>query len=212
MPNATINTLIGQIATVSLSSTPLNNYQDELIRELARGALPNAQGQTEAAFVGITEGVSLYTIPFSTTALRTILMLFFDEQQLGLTSYEEAQAFDPSWRARFGKPIVYLLETIDRTKFLLIPTPDEDSGSPGLNTPVSITTTYPTGIVTIIGLKANLAYDETTLTDTFLPFAFTVLAREMGRDSDHIDPEMSAAAQQMATFLWQMSYPEGVNG
>lgn len=208
MANAAITTLINDISTVVLNSTATDTYQEEIFFELARGARPDTFVQTGASFVEIIKNVGVYDLPAADGA-RTLLALIFDERVLGFSRYDEAMFFDPQWRKTPGRPVAYILDTIDRTKFALIPTPAQDGVAVGANTP-TVSSSWPNGNITVIYMRQDTAFDGTNLLDIYPAIAFDVIARELGRDSDHMDPDAATLAQQFADLFWQLSFPPGV--
>ena len=205
MANATISSLVQSIATVAVDATQIDTYQDEVITDLARLAIPRVIVQTGASFVAAVKGQAVYDLPTGDGA-RTALMIVYDETQLTLARYDEAMMFSDTWRAQQARPIAYLNDTINRAKFAVVPTPSLDGAAIAL-TPLDYIT-WPDSNLTVIHAKSDTAYAGTNYTDTHLAVAFEVLARELGRDSDHKDPVASATAKALATVFWQLSFPE----
>jgi hypothetical protein len=205
MANSTVTALVTSIATVALDATQINVYQDEVIFDLARLAQPRSIIQTGASFVAAVKGQAVYDLPTADGA-RTALLLIYDETQLALARYDEAMMFNEAWRSKEDRPIAYINDTINRTQFGVVPTPSLDGEAIAL-TPLDFVT-WPGSNFTVIYAKSDTAYAGTNLTDTYLALAFEVLARELGRDSDHKDPEAAAMAKALATVFWQLSFPE----
>lgn len=207
MANAAISTLINNISTVVVDATASNNYQDELYYELARLANPKTLVQTGAAFIAATRGATSYTLPSTAPAHRTGLIVFYSDTALSLARYDEAHYFDPMWKDSLGKPVVFLQDTSDRDKFFAIPAPDHDGQAIGGATPITFTT-WPAENFTVISAVTDLTYAGTSYADTHLAVAFEVIARELARDSDHMDLDAAALAKQMADFFWTLSFPK----
>lgn len=205
MPNATVTALVQTLATVAVDATQIGSYQDQTINDLARLYIPRALVQTGASFVAAVKGQAVYDLP-TTDGARTALLIIYDETQLSLARYDEAQMFNQAWRDEQSRPIAYINDTINRAKFAVVPTPSLDGATIAL-TPLTYSV-WPDANLTVVYAKADTAYAGTNLTDTHLALAFEVLARELGRDSDHKDPEASATAKAMATVFWQLSFPE----
>jgi hypothetical protein len=205
MPNAAISTLANEISTVTLDATQINNYQDEIYFELARNMRGDVLVQTDATFVAGTKGTSIFALPTANFA-RTALMIFFDTKQLAHCSYDEARFFDPNWRDNARTPSAVLVDTIDRTNFAAVPPPDRDGQAIGVNTPL-VVQTWPADNFVVIYAKSDLTYPGTNYVDTHMAVAFDVIARELGRDSDHTDPDAAIAAKQMSDVFWRLSFP-----
>jgi hypothetical protein len=196
MANATITTLTGAIATVTLDETQSDTYQDEIIRELARLSIPWVLVQTGASFVATVRGQAVYNLP-TTDGARTALMICFDDKQLAHARYDEAMFFDDAWRDSQARPVAFLNDTINRAQFAAIAL-----------TPLDFTT-WPDGNLTVIYAKSDTAFAGSSYSDTYLAMAFEVIARELGRDSDHTDPEAATLAKTLANVFWRLSFPEG---
>jgi len=206
MANATITTLAGAIATVTLDATQSDTYQDEIIRELARLSMPWVLVQTGASFVAAVRGQAVYSLPTADGA-RTALMICFDDKQLAHARYDEAMFFDDAWRDSQARPVAFLNDTINRAQFAVVPTPPADGAAIAL-TPLDFTT-WPDGNLTVIYAKSDTAFAGSSYNDTYLAMAFEIIARELGRDSDHTDPEAAALAKTLANVFWRLSFPEG---
>lgn len=207
MPNATIRTLINELATVPLDTTAADTYQDETFLEIARLSRGNdVVLNTNAAFVAALSGVAIYSLP---ATARQALMVVYDDTQLAAARYDEAHYFDPAWRSTPGRPVAVMNDTIDRTKFAIIPPPREDGGNFGVDTPLSFTT-WTQGNFSVV-----FTYNDNTLAgpnvvDVYPAIAFDVISKELGRDSDHMDPDLANAARQMADIFWRLSFPQDV--
>lgn len=204
MPNAAISTLISQITTVTPDATAVNNYQDNVFYEAARLTFPGVVIQTDAAFVQAVKGQATYTLP---TGHRIPLIFAFDERQLGFAKLDEARYYGADWRSTPGDPFAVILDPEDRDKFALVPPPRADGEGVGISTPL-VFTDWPSDDIMVISTTVNTDFDGTNYEDTHLAIAFEVIARELGRDSDHMDDEAAKAAKQMANVFWRMSFPE----
>lgn len=204
MANATITTLIGQITTVTPDSTATDSFQDNVFYELARLAFPGIIVQTAPTFVEAVKAQDTYDLP---TNHRTPLLVLFDERQLALARLDEARYFGQDWRRTPGDPFAVILDPENRDQFALVPPPRADGEALGVETPL-VFTDWPEGDITVISTVVDTAFAGTNYADTHLAVAFEVVARELGRDSDHMDDEAAKVAKQMANLFWRMSFPE----
>lgn len=205
MANATISTLASNISTVTLDTTQRDTYQDEVILDIARLSMPWVLVQTGASFVAAVKGTAVYDLPTADGA-RTALMVIYDDEQLAHARYDETMMFDDAWRASESRPVAFLNDTINRAKFAVVPTPDADGDAIAL-TPLDFTT-WPNNNLTVIYAKSDTAFAGSSYSDTHLAMAFEIIARELGRDSDHSDPEAASLAKNMANVFWRLSFPE----
>lgn len=211
MANAAVTTLINRIVGNSIStlidSTATDNYQHDVIAEIARGAFPGFLAQTDAAFITLTRGTVEYSFP---TGFRLPLMIVFDDTQLAHARFDEALNFSQDWRNTATKPVAYIQDPVDRDKFQLIP-PSNYASAGVAGTPLAPPSPWPTEALAFIGTESNTAWAESCLVDTHLALAFEVIAREFGRDSDHKDSDLAQLAKSFASVFWQMSFSEGMD-
>lgn len=211
MANAAVTTLINRIVGSSIStlidSAATDNYQNDVILEIARGAFPGFLAQTDAAFIALTRNTVEYDFP---SGFRLPLMICFDDTQLAHARFDEALNFSQDWRNTAEKPIAFIQDPVDRDKFEIIPPSNyESAGVAG--TPLAPPTPWPTEALTFIGTESNTLWAESCLADTHLALAFEVIAREFSRDSDHKDSDLAALAKSFASIFWQMSFAEGMD-
>lgn len=208
MANAAITTLVTGLGTISTDSTITDQFQHDVIFELARGVYPNVLGQVGAAFITTSATNARYTLPTASGA-RTPLAVFYDVFQLLQITKEEARSYDNAWRGSPTQQVVgYTFDPEDRPNFSLVPPPREAGATIGGNTPTNVTT-WPVNNITVIYAATDNAFAGTTYDDLKLPIAFEVLAREFGRDSDHQDIAMSQISHNMAAFFFAMFNPIG---
>jgi hypothetical protein len=207
MSNAAITTIINDLGVVITSNTPTNNFQDDVIFEMARGAFGEVMPQVDASFIAVTAGTATYTLPTSSSA-RTPLLIFYDDFQLSRVTKDEAWSYRSDWRRTTSdKPVGYVLDPEDRTQFSLIPVPRRDGQSIGVTTPYN---GFAAENVLVIYTVSDVAFAGTTYDDLKLPIALEVLSRELGRDSDHKDELASQIARSLAQFFFEMFTPFGV--
>lgn len=205
MPNATVTSMLQSLATVTVDTTATDNYQDEIIFEIARGGFKNVLMQTGTAFIHASSGVVTYTLA---SPARTILLLCYDKRQLATAKKDEAWMLDAAWRTSpQATPIAYTLDPEDRTQFALVPPPQETGDAPG-GDPTG--TTFVERNITVVYTKTDLTIATGAYRDTLLPIAFEALSRELARDSDHQDKLASGVASNMAGFLFAMAFPETI--
>lgn len=208
MPNATISTMVTDLATVTVDATAVNNYEDEIIFELSRGAFPGCLVQTGASFTQAIKNQGTYSLPTVDSA-RTVLMLMFDTTQLARSRKDEGWMLDPAWRTSpKSKPLAYVTDPENRTDYTLIPPPNTTGDDPTGITPLD--ETFPSLDITVVYAKTDLTFATGPYRDILLPIAFETLSRELGRDSDHQDKVASDVASKLADFFLSMAFPERV--
>lgn len=203
MPNATISTLISNITTVVPDATAVNNFQDNLFYELARMLYPGVLIQTAAAFTQAVKAQATYTLP---TGHRVPLVVIFDERHLATARLEEARYFGDDWRSTPGDPFAVIFDPENRNQYSLVPPPRKD-GDVVAGDPVTFTA-WPSDDLAVISTTVDTAFAGTNYVDTYMAVAFEVIARELGRDSNHMDDEAAKTAKQMANVFWRLSFPE----
>lgn len=217
MANATITTYAQDLSNVKLDTqqhtttgagTPAAtlNYQDDIIFEMAAGAMPGVLVQVAAEFLPTVAGDTVFDLP-TVDGARTLLEVFFDDRQLAFIRKDEAWSFDPEWRVTpTARPFGYVLDPEDRTQFSIFPPPKNDGDTIGASTPLG--GPFPVGNVGIIYARTDLAFAGSTYRDLFLPMAFEVLSRELAMDSDHRDDEGAKNAHMLAEVFFKLSFPE----
>jgi hypothetical protein len=208
MPNATITTLVNQLALVTIDNTVQQSFQDDVIFELARGMYPGVRAQTTAAFIAATAGTAQYTLPTASPAFQRVpLVICYDDRQLAQVSRTEAWEYEEEWRRNPSAHVVgYLQDPEDRTVFSLVPPPRTDGAAIGTNTPTNVTT-WPAGNITVIAASADTTFPSAVYADLILPIALEVLAREFARDSDHQDEVFAATCHTLASLFFGMFGP-----
>lgn len=129
----------------------------------------------------VTVTPSSGAVTFPTTSL-TLLLAFYNSNQLGELSIREADWLLPNWRAATGTPYNYVMESYGRLGFQLVPTPTDGHNA-------QLLTTY---------------YTDTLPTWLQMPVALLVLAREYERESDHQNLELATACRQLGNYLVQL--------
>jgi hypothetical protein len=210
MANANITTLVNGFAVVPVDNTAQQNFQDDVIFEIARGVIPNVLVQVRADFIAAVAGQERYTL--SQTALaspRTPLMIFYDATQLTLIRKLEAWEYATAWRRSPNPTVVgYTFDPEDRFAFSLVPPPTRSGAAIGANTPTNVTT-WPDGNITVVATWSDLNFLGANYVDLHLPIALEVLAREFARDSDHQDLTMSTMCRNLSQFFFRMTQPAG---
>jgi hypothetical protein len=210
MANANITTIVTSLGLVTLDATQVNNFQDDVIFELARGAFGEVLAQVGAAFIAVTGGTATYALPAVASGARTPLVVCFDDFQLAQVRKDEAWAHQVDWRNSPGvRPIGYVQDPEDRVNFSLVPVPRRDGATIGGSTPFTFTQ-WPADNITVIFAATDVTFSGTTYDDLKLPIALEVLSRELGRDSDHQDKLASQVARALAQFFFEMFNPSGV--
>lgn len=206
MANATITTLINDLATVTINSTATDDYQDEIFEEIARLAKLSIIVQTGAAFQQVTGGTATYTLPQSPQLARMLLALMYGPRQLAQSRKDEAWMLSEEWRASTAyAPIAYLQDPENRVQYTVVPPPKIDGATPS-GTPTG--NTFVDQNLTIFYTYTDTAWSGATYADTHLPIAFEVLSRELSRDSDHQDTVAAEVAEKFAMFLFGLAFPE----
>lgn len=188
MAKADVLQLVADLTDSLANQTVAGELYDDVVYEM--GMRPN-ESLTGASYVATTQGTSQYSYP--TSALR-LLGLMHDAKTLQISDIGEAQSYDRQWRTTRGEPLAWLVEQESRRTFTLVPVPNYTGSTVGVATPF---TTFPAGNVTAI-------YTETR-TDVHpweeLYVALVVAARELARDSDHTDLQLSEALSKLAEGL-----------
>jgi hypothetical protein len=198
MSRATTITLANTLANSEADTTKLGDYYDEAVRELGLGVLvPGAVSLTGAEYAAGVEGQAEYDFP--ATALK-LLYVLYDRSQLAFAQTDEANLYDEEWRNMRGVPVSFLTADQDQRTIAVIPTPDVDGQSVGLNTP--FTTTFPGENLTFIYTEER----DDVHSDEELPLALTILSRELSRDSNHADGNAAQLAAAIAAMLWKMCH------
>lgn len=207
MAHADINTILTGLALVDLTQAITDDFQDDVMYELSRGAFPGLLVQTGASYVAVTGGTERYTLPTASNA-RTLLALFYDQTHLFQLRKDEAWAANAEWRDD-PEPVVsgFIQDPEDRSSFSLVPPPKYDGETVGAATPFN--GTWVEGNITAIYAEGDTAFGGATYIDLKMPIAFEVLAREFARDSDHQDKTAADVAHNMAELLFLMSNPVG---
>lgn len=188
MAKADVLQLVADLTDSLANQTVAGELYDDAV--IALGMMPN-ETMTGAAYVQVTSGTSQYTYP--TTALR-LLGIMHDAKTLQISDINEAQAYDKQWRTNRGEPLAWLIEHESRRTVTLVPVPNRTGATVGAATPF---TTFPEGNITAL-------YTENR-TDVHpweeLYIALVVAARELARDSDHTDLQLSEAFDKLAEGL-----------
>ena len=208
MSSATITTLVGQLAVITPDATAVNNFQDDIILEMARGTGGVHPPQIGTAFIAGVAGTERYTLP-DTVQARLAIAILYDQTQLLTLRKEEAWAYEEAWRETISdQPIGVVYDPEDRTNFSVVPPPRLNGDAIGVANPVAFTT-FPGNNITAIFTRTDLAFPGTTYSDYILPVALETLAREFARDSDHQDATFAALCHGLAKLFFTMTRPKG---
>lgn len=156
------------------------------------------------------ENVTITYTLFTSSPIREALMLFYDDTQLALVGYDEAHFYNPSWQSesQTGKPLAVVLDTFDKLALTPIPKPMNDGQLPNGADPVTDTFPWPAENWLVVGTTSDLTFASPMYADLELAVAFEVVAKELGRDSNHQDPAAAEIAKKMSDTFWAMSFPE----
>lgn len=206
MANTSVDALIDDLACVIVDSTATDNLQNDVLYELARGSMPGVVFQTGAAFTQAIKNTATYSLPAASGA-RSILTVHYDGQELATARKDEAWNVSEVWRTDpKARPVSYVTDPENRTDYTLIPPPIVSGAAP-IGDPAVDEDFVPLNIV-VIFMKTDLTLALGPYQDTYLPIAFEVLGRELGRDSNHQDKNASQIAHKLAEFFFQMAFPE----
>ena len=192
MSKADVIALVTALANSQDDTTMTSDYYDRMVQKMAR-----FPWLTQASLIATVAGTSQYTM---TSTQAKLLAVFYDDYLLDRMSLRAIEAVNPEWRDERGTPIAYVVEDEAAKTFRLYPTPQIASkdfififGSPlGLD--------YPTYACAIIHTELR----ETLPAWLELPVAWAITGMEYGRESNHQDPQMAEACEQMSALLLSM--------
>lgn len=192
MSRASALALAGELAGGQASPTHLEQFYDDTVLDVAKQALFNV-----LEIVPASAGVGLYAKPEHVVAM---LAAFYDDTMLSLVTQRSLEATTPDWRDVLGTPACYMIEDLSHDQFRVFPTPTLAGGPviPMHGQPFGLD--YPSGTLAVLG--SDKLEDMPEWMD--LPLALTVLAREFGRPSQHMDQVFAGACKSLAAMLLMM--------
>ncbi len=192
MSKASVLALAQELANTQASATNLDQFYDDVVKDVAQQALFNVIEIMDAP-----AGQAVYVKPDRTSQL---LGVFFDDTMLSLVTLRELEATRPQWRDSVGRPVAYLIEDLGHDEFQLYPAPvtTGDPVVPVHGAPFGLD--YPANTIAV--LASEIREDMPDWLD--LPLALIVLSREFARPSPHMDKTFAAACRQLGTLFLSM--------
>lgn len=190
MTRADVLDLAHDLAGGLVDPVQLAGFYDATMHELARHDWMVGVTLIEAKI-----GKARYELP--DRALR-ILGVLFGAQHLTPLYRDEIDQLDPDWRHAVGEPSSYLTEDEFSRTFRLYPAPSQETLD-GLSFPTGTPfgRDLPPATLAVIHTEARVDPPPWLV----MPLALLTIAREFFRESDHTDPALSQAANNVAS-LW----------
>lgn len=198
MAKADVLALVDTLSDDTATAVTIDEFYDDVVFEMAQGIFPGPS-LTNAAYVEVVAGTSHYEMPDD--AVRE-LAIIHDHKDLLRDERQGAEISDKDWRSSLGEPAAYVTGDEDQDFIALVPVPDVSGDTVGVATP--FIPPFVRGNLTIIYTEER---DDVHL-DEELPLALEILAREMARDSDHHDGDMSKAVKKLAGLLFGLIHRE----
>jgi hypothetical protein len=126
-----------------------------------------------------------------------VVAVCYDDRDLAETSMLDLEMLSPQWRDRTGTPYAYTQEDETTMTFRMIPVPMVPSKAFSFLHGEPLGVDFPAYVAAVF-LSEQRA-DVPRWLD--LPLAFSLLVREFGRDSDHMDPAFAAACRTFGQLL-----------
>lgn len=179
--DANVSTLVTQYSNGAADLTAAQEFYDDIVSEI----LANYKFLTNFSTGLAVSSNNQVALP---TALTGLLALFYQNEQLGPLSINEANFLLPDWRQAPGPVKNWIPDTSNKQTITLCPRP---------STPAS---------------TASAIYTETRQTlPTYLqlPVALIILYYEYSRESDHRDLNLAQAFKALGEFLLTLvMYPK----
>jgi hypothetical protein len=167
----------------------LIGYYSDAMADLARSFM-----FVETRLLPLVPGQASVEPPAPTVWVHAVC---YDDRDLAETPLLDLEVLSPQWRDKRGTPFAYTQEDETTATFRMIPVPTVPSKAFSFIHGEPLGIDFPAYVAAVFLSEAR--EDVPRWLD--LPIAFGLLAREFGRDSDHMDLAFAGACRQFGQLL-----------
>jgi hypothetical protein len=149
---------------------------------------------TNGTLISLTAKAEEFQLP---PQVLNVLLIIWDERELGKLTLREVEALNPSWRNKIGTPNSFIEQAETAKTLALYPTPFMPSA------PNLVVTGQPFGqdfpLYSVVLLNTETRQDVPVYLE--LPLALLIIEREFIRESDHKDADFAQIAGDFGRWL-----------